>query len=67
MILNFSLMFAVCLQCDLNVTIFLFRLCSLTLTRLVVLKPLENDLQSVIMAIKMQVTEPMDFSNFLWS
>ena len=32
-----------------------FRLCSLTLTRLVILKPLENDLNSVILAVKMQV------------
>lgn len=39
-----------------HVAVALFcRLCSLTLTRLVVLKPLESDLQSLIIAIKMQV------------
>ena len=39
-----SVMFSLC-----------FRLCSLMLSRLVILKPLENDLQSVILAVKMQV------------
>ena len=33
-----------------------FRLCSLTLTRLVIAKALENELTSVILAIKMQVS-----------
>jgi hypothetical protein len=31
------------------------RLCSLTLSRLVVLKPLGSDLSSIIIAVKMQV------------
>jgi len=31
------------------------RLCSLTLTHLILLKPLETELQSVIVAVKMQV------------
>jgi len=31
------------------------RLCSLTLTRLILLKPLEAELQSIIIAVKMQV------------
>ncbi len=35
--------------------VFTCRLCNLTLTRLVILRPLENDLTSVILAVKMQV------------
>ena len=42
---------------QINIWWFLFhyRLCNLTLTRLVILRPLENDLTSVILAVKMQV------------
>ncbi|ELU12912.1 hypothetical protein CAPTEDRAFT_112775 [Capitella teleta] len=39
------------------------RLCSLTLTRLVIMKSLENDLQSVIIAVKMQSSKRILRSN----
>lgn len=39
--------------------VFFYRLCSLTLTRLVVQKPLENDLTSIIIAVKMQVKDSL--------
>lgn len=38
-----------------NVFFLHFRLCTLTLSRLVIHKSLENDLNSVIIAVKMQV------------
>ncbi|XP_014784449.1 phosphofurin acidic cluster sorting protein 2 isoform X17 [Octopus bimaculoides] len=40
-----------------------YRLCSLTLTRLVVQKPLENDLTSIIIAVKMQGSKRVLRSN----
>lgn len=39
----------------LSLNISIFRICSLRLTRLKVLKPLESELTSVIIAMKMQV------------
>lgn len=37
------------------VSLFLYRLCTMTMTRLHVLKPLENELTSIVVAVKMQV------------
>lgn len=47
-----------------NAFLFVFRLCSLTLDRLQVLKPLENDLSTVIIAVKMQVNSE-EINNFM--
>lgn len=47
------------------ISLFHFRLCSLTLTRLVLLKPLGSDLSSISIAVKMQSSKRTLRSNEL--
>ena len=50
-----AILFAVFVCAVNNKHVICFRLCTLTLTRLVLHKPLGSDLTSVIVAVKMQV------------